>query len=248
MALSKEQYFSMGCADAQTSPPNRQGHLYASISWQGRAYTEGFAQGAIYAAQARTAVKAVDAHVEQRLGLAPTAVQSIAPTAGETLEAGRAVHAAQVARMVPENKRADRIAAIARGYIQAAQFTGSDEENDTFDDIAPSDEAQAEAQAIATAFYDQHTADLGAYADLRQHDTGTDYAPRKRQLESYAFAGHDLCLTSQGHGVGFWDRGHGRLGKRLTKAAKAFQGVDVYVSDAGYLELSVPFHASWKRG
>jgi hypothetical protein len=36
----------------------------------------------------------------------------------------------------------------------------------------------------------------------------------------YAAAGHDLWLTSQGHGVGFWDRGLGELGDRLSKAAR----------------------------
>lgn len=34
--------------------------------------------------------------------------------------------------------------------------------------------------------------------------------------------GHDLWLTMQGHGAGFWDRGLGRLGDQLTKAAKTF--------------------------
>ena len=32
--------------------------------------------------------------------------------------------------------------------------------------------------------------------------------------------GHNLWLTSHGHGTGFWDRGLGALGDRLTKAAK----------------------------
>lgn len=40
--------------------------------------------------------------------------------------------------------------------------------------------------------------------------------------------GHDLWLTSQGHGVGFWGRGELReneLGDRLSKASKSLQGV-----------------------
>lgn len=35
-------------------------------------------------------------------------------------------------------------------------------------------------------------------------------------------AGHDFWLTREGHGAGFWDRGLGRAGDVLTKAAKAF--------------------------
>jgi hypothetical protein len=33
--------------------------------------------------------------------------------------------------------------------------------------------------------------------------------------------GHDYVLTSGGHGTGFWDRGLGELGDRLTEACKA---------------------------
>lgn len=33
-------------------------------------------------------------------------------------------------------------------------------------------------------------------------------------------AGHDLILTANGHGAGFWDRGLGEAGDRLTQAAK----------------------------
>lgn len=36
---------------------------------------------------------------------------------------------------------------------------------------------------------------------------------------SQAQLGHDLCLTSGHHGVGFWDRDLGSLGDDLTKAA-----------------------------
>lgn len=36
------------------------------------------------------------------------------------------------------------------------------------------------------------------------------------------YAGHDFWLTRNGHGVGFWDRGLGELGDRLTAAADKF--------------------------
>lgn len=45
--------------------------------------------------------------------------------------------------------------------------------------------------------------------------------------------GHDLWLTSQGHGTGFWDRGYEyQRGQRLTKRAELEQ-TDVYVGDDG---------------
>lgn len=46
-----------------------------------------------------------------------------------------------------------------------------------------------------------------------------------------AQAGHDFWLTRNGHGAGFWDRGLGELGERLSKASKAYGSVDLYVCD-----------------
>ncbi len=40
-------------------------------------------------------------------------------------------------------------------------------------------------------------------------------------------AGHDFWLTRNGHGAGFWDRGIGVLGDRLSKAAKVYGSVDL---------------------
>ena len=43
-------------------------------------------------------------------------------------------------------------------------------------------------------------------------------------------AGHDFWLTRNGHGAGFWDRGLGALGDKLTDAAKTFGSCDLYVT------------------
>ena len=41
--------------------------------------------------------------------------------------------------------------------------------------------------------------------------------------------GHDFALTRDGHGAGFWDRGYGERGERLTDAAKSFGSVEAYI-------------------
>jgi len=46
-------------------------------------------------------------------------------------------------------------------------------------------------------------------------------------------SGHDFWLTRNGHGAGFWDRGLGALGDRLSKACKPYGSVDLYVGDDG---------------
>lgn len=40
------------------------------------------------------------------------------------------------------------------------------------------------------------------------------------------YAGHDFWLTRCGHGCGYWDRGLGELGDRLTEAAKGYGSPD----------------------
>lgn len=50
-------------------------------------------------------------------------------------------------------------------------------------------------------------------------------------------AGHDLWLTRNSHGTGFWDRGRGDAGDRLTDTAAGMGESDAYVGDdrAAYL-------------
>jgi hypothetical protein len=48
-------------------------------------------------------------------------------------------------------------------------------------------------------------------------------------------AGHDFWLTRNGHGAGFWDRGLGEIGDRLSDAAKVYGSVDLYVGDDGQI-------------
>jgi len=49
--------------------------------------------------------------------------------------------------------------------------------------------------------------------------------------------GHDFWLTRNGHGAGFWDRGYGELGDKLSKAAKVYGTSDIYIGDDGKLHI-----------
>lgn len=44
--------------------------------------------------------------------------------------------------------------------------------------------------------------------------------------------GHDFALTRNGHGAGFWDRGYGDVGDRLTEACRPY-GEDNWFSQSG---------------
>ena len=41
--------------------------------------------------------------------------------------------------------------------------------------------------------------------------------------------GHDFCLTRNGHGAGFWDRGYGDVGDKLTQACRPYGEMNVTV-------------------
>lgn len=51
--------------------------------------------------------------------------------------------------------------------------------------------------------------------------------------------GHDFLLTRNRHGVGFWDRGLGERGKRLTEYAEAYGECSFYVGDDGLIHGSL---------
>lgn len=53
-----------------------------------------------------------------------------------------------------------------------------------------------------------------------------------------AQAGHDLILTANGHGTGFWDRGHGAIGERLSDAARKLGPVEAYRGDDGLIYVA----------
>jgi hypothetical protein len=47
------------------------------------------------------------------------------------------------------------------------------------------------------------------------------------------YAGHDFLLTRNHHGAGFWDRGAGEVGERLTAASDPYGDTSAYVGDDG---------------
>jgi len=112
-----------------------------------------------------------------------------------------------------------------KGYITCALWAETDEEEplDTryvIEDIAP-----VAMVSIAEDCLDFQQSN----ADLLQ-----EYVACGRSM---AQAGHDFWLTRNGHGAGFWDRGFGEVGDKLTAAAKVYGSCDIYVGDDGKLYI-----------
>ncbi len=101
-------------------------------------------------------------------------------------------------------------------YTIAALWSTCDEAGEPMDknfnvlDIAP--ETLAKMAADCEKFQTENSEDLSC-----------------REVK---FGAHDFWLTRCGHGAGFWDGDWPEAtGERLTKAAKAFGNVDLYVGD-----------------
>lgn len=54
---------------------------------------------------------------------------------------------------------------------------------------------------------------------------------------SWDLVGHDIPLTCNGHGTGFWDRGLGAAGYVLTEVCKDIGQIEVYLGDDGMVYI-----------
>ena len=116
------------------------------------------------------------------------------------------------------------------GYINAALWSSVDENGEPLDTIhAPEDLPDQTRQAMESdcrKFFEENNNALWEYREQRAIPIAADYSEAE-------CAGHDFWLTRCGHGAGFWDRGMGELGDKLSDAATAFGSVDLYVGDDG---------------
>jgi hypothetical protein len=142
----------------------------------------------------------------------------------------------------------DQLDDFTKGYIEALFFTET-EPGTTRDDMEDDpvvwehDVYEGRIKGIPGDFgiADLHLDALEAIkADCREFQIkcGGDLCQIRPEGYTATMAGHDFWLTRNGHGAGFWDRGLGRYGDRLTAAAKAFGEVDVYLDDDGKVNLS----------
>lgn len=116
-----------------------------------------------------------------------------------------------------EDHVAAKLSPFCRAYLTAAEFTSSVE--------GPGEDDWGYAVWSADAIT-QAIEECGAF-----------YLAHRDDIEDYGVtdAGHDLWMTRNGHGVGFWEEDHGTPEScaRLDAAAKALGEVNAYVGDDG---------------
>jgi hypothetical protein len=133
--------------------------------------------------------------------------------------------------------RADLFPHVVKGYLDCALWLADDEAGPGEYDASGrtvSPAAQAQAMEDVAAMVESAGEDFDAYLEQR----GGIHEERTPEGVAQYF-GHDFFLTRNGHGAGFWDRGLGELGDRLTALSKPYGEQSSWLNDNGELELGL---------
>jgi hypothetical protein len=109
---------------------------------------------------------------------------------------------------------------FTRSYIEAALWASSDEESGRSFQDQGCDVTDIAQEALASIAKDCRAFQKAEKKDLAQ--AGDD-----------SQNGHDFFLTRNRHGAGYWDRGYGAVGDRLSEAAHVYGSSDLYRGDDG---------------
>lgn len=105
------------------------------------------------------------------------------------------------------------------GTVREAPDDDTSFQSHNFDASDIGEEAQASMRADCEAFIASNTADLATVANMRGD---------RAEWSAGSLAGHDFWLTRNGHGAGFWDRGYGAVGERLSDASRPYGEAHLY--------------------
>lgn len=120
------------------------------------------------------------------------------------------------------------------GALECLLWSEIDDDGEPFDathnlyDITPDSQAEIAEAVIGLAFTIPN--DVAAMLD---HYAST---ARGAQWSHGSLFGHDFILSSNGHGAGFWDRGAGDLGRRISDMCVS--GYHLYVGDDNRLHVA----------
>ena len=120
----------------------------------------------------------------------------------------------------------DTLDAFTRAYIEAAIWTECNPDSNELDGKTIED--------MSEEGFKQAIAECAAF--VKANETLIRRAWYKSStLYTADRAGHDFWLTRNGHGAGFWDRGLGEIGDKLTEAAKKFPSIYLWLGEDGKL-------------
>ena len=120
--------------------------------------------------------------------------------------------------------------AVVTAYERAALWSSTDEDGTPFDDEKYEPYSWSEGA---------HDFNLESVAEFLTQNAEAVEQFRYFTGRNFGDVGHDLWLTRNGHGTGFWDRGFaGPAVEALTEAASAMGERYLYLSDDNEIEIS----------
>ncbi len=126
----------------------------------------------------------------------------------------------------------ERVADAVSGYVTALLWCSAYMEDES-GEIVPADAAHLTYTLDDFSADDQTAIVADVYAMIAGHaESERDFLAYCDTRSAEEF-GHDFALTRNGHGAGFWDRGLGALGDRLTAMSKPYGESSVDVSEDG---------------
>ena len=128
---------------------------------------------------------------------------------------------------------------IVRSELDSLLWSSVDEQEENMDKHYTSDDATVELHA---RLWDELSKLLGENISTKLYYALTAYKERFGQDTPNQF-GHDLALTRNHHGAGFWDRGLGVAGDVLTEWAQSLGELHLFHgNDSNRPEWSGKFH------
>jgi hypothetical protein len=132
------------------------------------------------------------------------------------------------------------IETMVDAYIECALWSSTidgywDDEANVFVSQEDLPDNEAETHPV-DEYFDHLDMDLDTMAAM-QKDCEEFVAANEADLATIPpeQAGHDFWLTRCGHGAGFWDRGLGALGDRLSDAARVYGDQHAFILDGKVL-------------
>lgn len=107
-------------------------------------------------------------------------------------------------------------------FLIAGLWATNDDNGDPLDDKYSIDDIDEESMKKADALCDKFRNEAGPLLDEIDDEQG----------------GHDFFLTANRHGVGYWDRGLGEVGEKLTEIAHKYGEIYFYVGDNGKIHIN----------
>jgi len=124
-------------------------------------------------------------------------------------------------KQIDDNKKEEYKKEAFLHYLICALWSSTDDDCDPLDDNYSicdiNNESMEKMRAESNSFVDSQYSIL-KYANVIAEQCG-----------------HDFWLTRNGHGAGFWDRGLGNAGDKLTTACEAFGSCDLMIGDDNQL-------------